>query len=160
SEHKVDGLLERKGEHIQVYIDGAETPALDVPLQHLFDGSLERFPNPLTGQGIGGFYCYVPIPYTKSCKVVIEGLGGRFYQINYATFPSAEGVKPFSMELSEAERGAMSEAVRFWSEPLAYKLEQALDIHEFSFDYAPETPETAQLSFPIGAANPLLVEGM
>lgn len=119
SEHKVDGLLERMGEHIRVYIDGAEAPALDVPLEQLFDGSLERFPKPLVGSGIGGFFCYVPIPYTKSCKVVVDGLGVRFYQINYSTFPSAEGVKPFAMALTEEEKGEMKKAVERWSDPLS-----------------------------------------
>ncbi len=62
------GLLERKGEHIRIYLDGESAPALDVPLESLFNNSLERFPNPLAGQGIGGFYSYIPIPYQKSCK--------------------------------------------------------------------------------------------
>lgn len=119
SEYKEDGLLERKGEHIRIYLDGAPEPALDVPLAHLFDGSLERFPVPLVGQGIGGFYCYVPIPYAKSCKVVIEGLGVRFYQLNYSTFPSAEGVKPFSMAMTDDERPALDRAVARWDKPLA-----------------------------------------
>lgn len=119
SEHRVDGLLEKKGEHIRIYLDGAAEPALDVPLEQLFDGSLARFPVPLAGQGIGGFYCYVPIPYTKHCKVVIEGQGVRFYQLNYSTFPSAEGVKPFSMTLTEDEQAAMDRAVARWATPLA-----------------------------------------
>lgn len=118
SEHRQDGLLERKGEHIRVYIDGAETPALDVPLEALFDGRLPRFPKPLAGSGIGGFYCYVPIPYTKSCKVVVDGLGVRFYQITYSTFPSAEGVTPFSMELKEEELAHLARAVERWNNPL------------------------------------------
>lgn len=112
------GLLERKGEHIRIYLDGSPIPALDVPLQSLFDNSLERFPNPLAGQGIGGFYSYIPIPYRKSCKVVLDGLGVKFYQLNYVTFPSDEGVKTFQMELSAEEREMLQKAVTRWNDPL------------------------------------------
>lgn len=128
-----DGLLELKGEHIRVYLDGNETPALDVPIERLFDGSLARFPQPLAGQGIGGFYCYVPIAYKASCKVVVDGLGVRFYQINYVTFPSAKGVKSFTMDLGKSEREALAEAAARWSQPAAFlKDATSLERHEVS----------------------------
>lgn len=113
-----DGLLERKGEHIRIYLDGDPAPVLDVPIEHLFDNSLERFPSPIAGKGIGGFYSYVPIPYRKSCKVVVDGLGVRFYQLNYATFPSDEGVKSFQMDLSAEEKEILGKAVACWNDPL------------------------------------------
>ena len=114
------GLLELKGEHIRIYIDGEDAPALDVPLQSLFDGSLERFPQPMAGEGLGGFYCYVPIAYKKSCKVVVDGLGVKFYQINYSTFPSAKGVKSFTMQLSKKDREALLETCARWRQPIAF----------------------------------------
>jgi hypothetical protein len=114
------GLLERKGEHIRIYLNGRAEPALDVPLEDLFDGSLAHFPKPMAGEGIGGYYSYVPIAYRESCKVVVEGKGVRFYQINYATFPSAEGVDDFAVEVTEAERAALDKAVAFWSDPLGH----------------------------------------
>jgi len=119
------GLLELKGEHIRVFLDGNATPAIDVPLESLFDNSNPRFPNPLAGQGVGGFYCYVPIPYKKSCKVEVDGLGVRFYQINYSTFPSAKEVKPFSMSLSKKEQEALAEACARWNDPIAFLRDSA-----------------------------------
>ncbi|OQC08361.1 MAG: hypothetical protein BWX80_00452 [Candidatus Hydrogenedentes bacterium ADurb.Bin101] len=108
------GLLDRKREHIRIYLDGAAEPALDVPLESLFDNSLERFPQPIAGQGTGGYYSYVPIPYRQSCKVVIEGLGVRFYQLNYVTFPNAEGVNTFQMEMTGEEKELLKKAVARW----------------------------------------------
>jgi hypothetical protein len=117
SQMESDGLLGRMGEHIRIYIDG--NLALDVPFETLFDDSLARFPKPVAGAGLGGFYSYVPIPYSKSCKVVIDGLAVRFYQINYSTFPNAQGLRPFSSTLTADQRGDLSKAVQRWSDPLS-----------------------------------------
>ena len=40
-----------------------------------------------SGYGAGGFYCYVPLPYEKSCKIVARAERVQFYQINYARYP-------------------------------------------------------------------------
>ncbi|MBI3119191.1 MAG: hypothetical protein HYZ00_10920, partial [Candidatus Hydrogenedentes bacterium] len=162
SVHKEDGLLERKHEHIKIYLDGKDTPALDVPLENLFDGSLEHFPHPLAGQGIGGFYSYVPIPYLKSCKVVIDGLGVRFYQLNYVTFPSAEGVRPFSMELTDAESAALTEAVKRWSDPLAYTQAHKQLTMQLKVEYEPGGRRNMKYSaHPEGEySRPLLINGI
>jgi len=117
SAHDKDGLLNHKKEHIKIYLDGAAAPALDVPLEALFDGSLEDFPQPLAGQGIGGFYSYVPIAYRNGCKVVIEGDGVRFYQLNYATFPDADGVETFTLTPSAARREGLQRAAAAWRTP-------------------------------------------
>ena len=49
SEHKVDGLLERKGERIRIFLDGKKEPALDVPLEDMFSGNLDTAPVALSG---------------------------------------------------------------------------------------------------------------
>lgn len=117
SEYKAPGLLERKGEHVRVYVDQKTTPALDIPLADLFGGKLARFPKPLVGEAIGGFTCYVPIPYRDGCKVVVDGTAVRFYQITYNTFSSARGVKSFQLAMNEEEQRQLERAVRVWSRP-------------------------------------------
>lgn len=82
SEHKKDGLLELKGEHIKIYIDNITTPAIDMPLERIFEGTEPEFPLGLVGKGLGGWYCNVPIPFSRYCRVEVEGDGVRFYQIN------------------------------------------------------------------------------
>lgn len=153
------GLLERKGEHIRIYLDGSTEPALDVPMESLFDNSLERFPNPLAGQGIGGFYSYVPIPYRKSCKVVLEGLGVRFYQLNYVTFPGDEGVNTFQMELTSEEREMLAKAVARWTDPLG-NLRQSGAALEIPIDHNPAGKEYTLFSHTLKSDAPMLVHGI
>ncbi|NLE38021.1 MAG: DUF2961 domain-containing protein [Pirellulaceae bacterium] len=109
------GLLGRKGEHIRIYLDGNTTPALDVPLEDIFRGKVDGFPKPLVGEGDGGHYCYVPIPYRDGCKVVVEGTDVRFYAVQYRTYPSAEGVVTFTNPPTDRQREALATAAKAWS---------------------------------------------
>jgi hypothetical protein len=104
-----------KHEHIRIYLDGEQTPALDVPLEDIFNGKLEAFPQPLVGESQGGFYCYVPISYRKSCKVVVDGTGVRFVQIGYRTFANDEGVATYRYPPSPKQLDALKNAVKAWS---------------------------------------------
>jgi hypothetical protein len=115
SEYGVPGLLGRKGEHIRIYLDGERKPALDVPLEDIFHGKLEGFPKPVADVALGGFYCYVPIPYKKSCKVVVDGTDVKFVQIVYRTFPSDKGIVTFHYPPSEPQRKAMANVVKAWT---------------------------------------------
>lgn len=159
--HSIDkepGLLDRKGEHIRIYLNGDETPVLDVPLDDLFNNSLSHFPNPIAGQGIGGFYSYVPIPYRESCKVVIEGQAVRFYQINYATFPSAETMADFRLELMDEEQKALDDAVALWNDPLG-QLQTAHD--ETAFEVAhPDAGVSEYVVNPGESHGPFLIQGI
>ncbi|MBN1908378.1 MAG: DUF2961 domain-containing protein [Pirellulales bacterium] len=111
------GLLNLKKEHLKVYIDGQTKPVVDAPLEDILDGKLPRFPKPLVGQGQGGYYCYVPIPYRDGCKVVVEGTGVRFYQITYTEYPesAAKKISSFSMNLSPREKTELDGVVWQWS---------------------------------------------
>jgi hypothetical protein len=115
--HKKDGLLALKQEHIKIFIDGADTPALDVPLEDVFSGKLPQFPEPLAGSAIGGFYCYVPIPYKDGCKILVEGDDVKFYHITYSEFPSGDDIESFSMQMSPVRSKHLERAVKAWSNP-------------------------------------------
>lgn len=111
------GLLDRKGEHIRIYLDGHDQPALDVPLEDLLTGRLRRFPRPLVGEGSGGYVSYVPIAFQNGCKVVVDGLGVRFYQMNFLSLPAAVAVSSFRAEATQQEQADLDQAVRLWSHP-------------------------------------------
>jgi hypothetical protein len=115
SEYGVPGLMGRKNEHIRIYLDGDEKPALDVPLEDIFYGKLPDFPRPVADVAIGGFYCYMPIPYKKSCKVVVDGTSVKFVQIVYRTFPTDKGIPTFRYPLNEPQREALAKVVKAWS---------------------------------------------
>lgn len=61
---------------IRLHIDGAPTPALDMPLAALFDGSTPPFTPPLVAdrtQSSGGYVSHVPIAYARSLRVALVG---------------------------------------------------------------------------------------
>jgi hypothetical protein len=115
SDYGKPGLLNLKKEHIRIYLDGEKTPALDVPLEEIFSGKLEGFPQPLVGESQGGYFCYVPIPYRNGCKVEVDGTGVRFYQIGYRTFPSDKGITTFCNPPTAKQKDALAAAVKVWN---------------------------------------------
>ena len=71
---------------IQFFMDGEEFPRVSIPFIDLFSGKQFPFKAPLCGHEVGGYYCYIPIPYRRSCKVVFKGTM-LFYQLQYRSFP-------------------------------------------------------------------------
>jgi hypothetical protein len=116
---KRPGLLDGKREHLKVYLDQGIAPALDVPLEQIFDGTLPQFPRPLSFEGSGGYVSYVPIPFRRGCKVVVQGLGVRFYQINIVTLPADVEVATFTEPATPERLRELATAAGFWSRPEA-----------------------------------------
>jgi len=106
---------------IQFYIDGEKTPRISIPFIDLFSGKVFPFMKPVCGNEVGGYYCYIPIQYSKSCKVMYVGEKIQFHQIQYRTYPKGTKVKSFSMNWSDAEKAALTKACGYWDiqpEPL------------------------------------------
>ncbi len=60
---------------ISVYYDGDDTPAIDAPIGHFFGNGTSRyahFASKFVGMTSGGYYSYLPMPFKKSCRVVME----------------------------------------------------------------------------------------
>jgi hypothetical protein len=72
--------------------------------RELFLGSHPAFPRPLVGFGAGGYYCYVPMPFAKSCLVRMRAPKVQFYQINYALYGPETTVTTLNPQASETER--------------------------------------------------------
>jgi hypothetical protein len=111
------GLLDGKKEHLKIYLDGSMSPALDRPLEEIFSGKHPHFPRPLVGEGSGGFVCYVPIAFRNGCKIVVEGQGVRFYQINLLSLPGDRAPATFTEQPGVEEKRALERAVELWSHP-------------------------------------------
>ncbi len=115
-------LLDGKQEHIKIYLDGRDRPALDVPLEAIFSGTHPHFPRPLVFEGSGGFVSYVPIPFQSGCKILVEGLGVRFYQIGLVKLPTRVRVTSFTAEPSPEEKADLTRAATLWSRSGDYEL--------------------------------------
>jgi hypothetical protein len=115
------GLLDRKHEHLMIYLDGQVSPALDVPLEQVFSGAHPHFPRPLAFQGSGGFVSYVPIPFRGGCKIVVQGQGVRFYQINLLRLPPGSEVQSFSERQGPEVAAGLARAGALWAHPGEYE---------------------------------------
>ena len=141
------GLLGREKEHIKIYMNGEAEPRIDVPIEEFFSGNLTRFPRPLVGEALGGFYCYVPIPYEDGCRVVVEGTAVHFYQINYLDFPDDASVESFQMEMDESQHKQMEKAIHTWALPgdlEAFELTEA-ERQSYSLDLSAEETQSFTL---------------
>ncbi len=91
--------------HVRIYLDGNPEPVVDLPFAGYFDLQNEPFVYPsLVHDAASGKNCYVPIPYSKSCKIVADKDWGAYYQFVYTTFPKGTKVPTFTRNLSGADR--------------------------------------------------------
>lgn len=88
---------------LEIFFDGEERPRVATPFRELFLGKTPGFPRPLVGFGVGGYYCYVPMPFARSCVIRLRAKSLQFYQINYAQFGPETGVTPFQPEATGTE---------------------------------------------------------
>ncbi len=101
---------------IQFYFDGEENPRISIRFIDLFSSDVFPFESPLVGNEVGGYYCYLPIPYEKRCKIVYLGKRIQFHQIQHRTFPENSAVKSFSPNLSSEEKTALRNTLERWEE--------------------------------------------
>ena len=99
------------GGHIKIYIDGKEKPALDIPFRDYFNSKSGLFAYPELVHVLSrGHNSFIPIPYRKSCKVVLARGWGAYYQITYTTFPEGTVVPSFTGSFSDEDKAALARA--------------------------------------------------
>ncbi|GAG28113.1 unnamed protein product, partial [marine sediment metagenome] len=98
-------------DHVKIYLDGSDSPAVDLPFIGYFDHKNEPFTYSwLVHKTAQGQNCYVPIPYQKSCKIVAEEGWGAYYHFTYTAYPKGTILPTFKRELSPAESIALDRA--------------------------------------------------
>jgi hypothetical protein len=131
--------------HLKIYLDGAETPAVDLPFLSYCDGSTPPFNRKsLVYIAAKGYNNYTPIPYQKSCKVVAEPNWGKYYQITYQTFPKDAIVPTFNMNLSAEDSAALDKADAILSNCKAF-ISSAKDSKEISKSITIEPGKQAEI---------------
>jgi hypothetical protein len=80
---------------VEFYFDGEPSPRLSLKVIELFDGTRPPFLAPVADSGVGGYTCYMPLTYRKSCKVVVKAESFQFYDLNYAVFPAGTDVPTY-----------------------------------------------------------------
>jgi hypothetical protein len=110
---------------VAIYLDGQETPAVDLPFENYFSGDTAPFNYPMLSYNLAKLGCqgqnlYIPIPFQKSCKVVGDPDWGAYYHFTYSTFPKDTKVPTFSNALASKKENvaALKEVNDFFEKNL------------------------------------------
>jgi len=96
--------------HIQIFIDGAEVPVVDLPFRDFFERHPANF-NPLgitnlpelTPTLSRGHNRFIPIPYQHSCKIRLAPGWGLYYHFTHVTFSPDTNVPSYTGTLDPAD---------------------------------------------------------
>lgn len=88
---------------IRIYVDGEDTPRVDMPLPEFFSGTMAPFLAPMAGDRLvssGGNYSYVPIPYRQGSRVSLVGAENEriWFQVTYHRLSHPKGITTFTGE--------------------------------------------------------------
>ena len=122
---------------IRVLIDDQEVPAIDMPFRELFErfgdfGLRMNFPD-LVFTLSRGRNRFIPIPYNKRCKVLLDNGWGRYYHITYTTFPEGTVLPVFTGKYDQQACIALAEADRLLYQRGRYRqhsMDQDTEIYE------------------------------
>ena len=107
---------------IYIYIDDIEHPIISLPFRDLFTGGLEYwspgfnlFAPPFSGQGTGGYFSYVPIPYEERCRIIVAVEEDTLaYQVTYAEFPEGTPIQSFDLTLTNDDASFFRKWAKNW----------------------------------------------
>ena len=100
---------------IKFFFDGETSPRISIPFINFFTGKHYPFIAPLCGNQVGGFYCYLPIPYEKSLKIVYAGNNFRFHQTQYRSLAEKDKMKSFSIGMFDNYKDLFEKIAAVWS---------------------------------------------
>jgi len=99
---------------LKIFLDDATEPVIAMPFQEFF-----KDPNyqPIRTTSSGGWISYYPIPYAKSCKVIVEKAPGFYYHVTYQTYGPGTEVKTYTAQLEPAAQKQLDQALKVWRSP-------------------------------------------
>nr|WP_145156460.1 glycoside hydrolase family 172 protein [Paenibacillus terrae] len=115
--------------HIRIFIDHADTPVIDQPFRDYFDTFNREeppanFPS-LTPTLSRGRNSFIPIPFQKHCKVMLDKGWGAYYHITYTVFPVGVRMPSFDGSFDKESAIALAEADRVLQQRGTYSFAQA-----------------------------------
>ena len=142
---------------IRFYLDGAEQPAIEAPMYELLGGT-GFVPKPLAITNAGdAINLYLPVPYARRCKITYdEGQPGkpnapppgRWFNIEYRTYPPGTKVKTFTMADFESVKETVGRVAQVLSQP-----PDVVGCKETFIDQALEGGQEASVDLPAGPAT-------
>jgi hypothetical protein len=95
---------------LRVYLDGADTPAIEAPMTDILGGKW-IVPPPLSEQTSRGWNLYLPIPYAKRC-VITSDQGGFYYHVNYRTYAKGADVESLNAQALHRIKSSTPEPIK------------------------------------------------
>ncbi len=131
---------------LDFYIGNTEVPTFSISFIDLFSGKQFPFVAPLCGNQVGGYFCYLPIPFENGCTIISRGHKIQFHQIQYRIYNDHLPVKSFSLPLTEQEENVLNKtALLFNQSGKALKniiLDSTIQLHEETKSVAIQAGET------------------
>jgi hypothetical protein len=104
---------------LDFYIDNDIKPSFTICYQDLFSGKVYPFVAPLCANQLGGYYCYLPIPFNVSCKIVLKAKKTMFHQVGYRLYPKGVTIEKFALPLNKEEQQILAILQSTWNKPSA-----------------------------------------
>ncbi len=124
-EQKGPGVINRiwtptpSADTLDFYIDDTLQKSFSICYMDLFSGKVYPFVAPLCSNQLGGYYCYLPIPFSKFCRIVFKGKNTQFHQIGYRLYDASTTIKNFALPFNDDEKEALKKIEAAWKEPLS-----------------------------------------
>lgn len=100
---------------IMFFFDNENAARVKIKFIELFNGKIYPFSRPVVGNEVGGYYCYLPIPFRNSCKIVFKGKLMQFIQIDYFLDDPDNVPASFSVNLSGKEAESLASVIKAWN---------------------------------------------
>ena len=75
---------------LDFYVDDS---VFSIKYSDLFSGKVNPFTAPLCGNALGGFYCYYPVLFQDSCRIISRGKKLQFHQVQWRKYADGTIVK-------------------------------------------------------------------
>ncbi len=105
---------------IRIYLDGAEQPAIEMPLIDMLSGTTKPFISPIVQRRSLGWTSYYPIPYAKHCKVTVSKPAIQdifYYHVNYLTYAPGTTVETYRPHFAYTYRDLISAVASRLADP-------------------------------------------
>ncbi len=135
--------------HVKIYIDGAETPVIDLPFEKYFNCTSYpfRYQGLVYNDAAQGKNTYVPITYNKSCRIVAYGDWGKYYHINYTTLNPLDTVESLTdASLTSEQKKALNEVNAFYMSKVGTNPQGIADGAFSDYNVAPDSPAVISFS--------------
>jgi hypothetical protein len=108
----------------KIFLDGAEAPVMSGNFEQFLGGEFDYNPEPMAGARAMGFNSYLPIPFSKHCKIVTTQ-PGFYYHVNYRLYEAGAEVQTLTPKLLTSAIPAIKAAAERMASPAAQKVPDA-----------------------------------